>query len=430
MYNAINERCPTGAPLKKRLTERFIKSLQNPQKPLEVYDTEETGFCLVARPSGVKSFCVRYRNADGRKRTYTIGKWGKVTVKQARDLAKKLNGQISNGVDIQTEKKEKKARAESARQQTLKVFFEERYKPYCLAEMKRGKERLQTIEHYFVNDWGDKALTDINEWLITNWRRKQLKRGLKPGGVNRPVSALKAMLNRAVDWGVIENNPIGRVKLLKEDPSAIIRYLDDSEDTALRKALADRQEEQRAERKRYNQWLSERHLDPLPVLSGEYTDYLKPMVLLALNTGMRRGEIFDLRLKDIDFKRRQIVVHGHSSKSGKTRYIPLTNEGVNVLTTWCNQNGFSNNDLVFASPVTGGRFDNINNSWRELIKRAGIEHFRFHDLRHTYASRLVMRGADLYVVRELLGHASIETTQRYSHLAPEHKTRTVELLDA
>lgn len=429
MYTGVSECCPTGAPLKKKLTERFIKSLKPPQKPLEVWDTEETGFCLVIRPSGVRSFCVRYRNGDGRKRTYTIGKWGKVTVKQAREIAKKLNGQISGGVDVQAAKKDQRAQAERARQQTLSVFFEERYTPYCLSEMKSGKERLQMIEHYFVEEWGDKPLMDINEWLATSWRRKQLKRGLKPGGVNRPLSALKAMLGKAERWGVIEKNPLANVKPLKEDPSAIIRYLDDAEDKALRKTLDQRQEEQREERQRYNQWLKERHMAPLRELTGQYTDYLKPMVLLALNTGMRRGEIFDLRLKDIDFKRRQVVVHGHSSKSGRTRHIPLTDEGVRVLTTWCNDNRYGKNDLIFPSPVTGGRFDNINKAWSALMDKAGIEGFRFHDLRHSYASRLVMKGADLYVVRELLGHASIETTQRYSHLAPEHKAKAVELLN-
>ena len=83
---------------------------------------------------------------------------------------------------------------------------------------------------------------------------------------------------------------------------------------------------------------------------------------------------------------------------------------------------------VFPSPVTGERLDNVNTAWREIMKKAQVTGFRFHDLRHTFASNLVMLGADLTTVRELLGHADIETTLRYAHLAPEHKAATVALL--
>ncbi len=415
--------------MKTKISESFIKALKPTESAYEVYDTQETGFCLIVRTSGVISFCLRYRNSVGRKKAYTIGKYGMVAVKQARDIAKKLNGQIANGIDIQGDRKQQRVQTEQARQQTLKVFFDERYTSYALSHMKRGEERLYAIEHYFVEPWGDKPLTEINEWLVINWRKRQLKRGLKHGGVNRPVSALKAMMSRAVEWEIIEVNPLANVKALREDPSPVVRYLDESEEKALREALDERQRKQKEERKRYNQWRLKRNLEPLAELGVEYTDYLKPMVLLALNTGMRRGEVFDLRAKDIDFKLRQVTVRGQTSKSGKTRHIPLTEEGFHVLTTWCNQNESVLEDLVFASPVTGERFDNINKAWRSLVKQAGIKDFRFHDTRHSYASKLVMRGADLYVVKELLGHASIETTQRYSHVAPGHKTKAVELLN-
>ena len=346
---------------------------------------------------------------------------------QARAIAKEKLGQIANGVDIQEVKENEKAREEHRRNQTLRPFFEEKYRPYMLSHMKSGQARAGNLKTHFIDPWKDKPLTDVNEWLVANWRKNQLKRGLTHSGVNRPISSLKAMMNRAVEWGVIEVNPLANIKSLREDPSAVVRYLDESEEEKLRKALDDRQSEQREERKRYNKWRDERHLKQFPELDGEYTDYLKPMVLLALNTGMRRGEIFDLQANDIDFKLNQITVRGQTSKSGKTRYIPLTDEGQSVLTTWCNRTG--SRKLVFPSPVTGGRFDNINKAWRNLMEQAGIENFRFHDLRHSFASKLVMRGADLYVVKELLGHASIETTQRYAHLAPEHKARAVELLN-
>jgi integrase len=419
--------------MRAKITSSLIANLSKepPVRSFEVNDTKDTGFTLKVTPSGLMSFSIRYRNAGGRQLKYTIGRLGTITLPQARDIASKLNGQVKNGIDIQAEKKERKANAERQRQQTLGVFFYERYRPYLISHTKTGKHRAQALESSFVKQWANKPLMDVNEWLVVNWRKNKLKSGLKPAGVNRPVSSLKAMLNRAVDWDLLEKNPLERVRPLKEDKNPIVRYLTVDEELRLRNALVDRQQHQIAERDRHNKWLTERGRDTFPTLfECKYTDYLMPMVLTALNTGMRRGELFNLRVDDINLKSKQVQVKGSGAKSGNTRYIPLTNEGLTTLRNWIKQNKLQESNLVFPSPITGKRFDNIKKSWAGLIDIARIQNFRFHDLRHTYASKLVTRGADLYVVKELLGHASIETTQRYVHLAPGHKVRTVELLNA
>jgi integrase len=90
----------------------------------------------------------------------------------------------------------------------------------------------------------------------------------------------------------------------------------------------------------------------------------------------------------------------------------------------------SNGKLVFPSPVTNDRFNNINRSWRGLRDRAELKDFDLRDLRHTFASNLVMAKEDLYVVKELLGHSTIQMTEKYAHLAPEHKASAVEKLVA
>lgn len=414
-----------------KITDNFVKTLNTPTKPIEIYDEAETGFCLISRPSGIKSFCIKYRNEDGQKRTYTIGKWGKLTVKQARDVAKQMNGKIANGTDIQSQKKARKVNADKQKKSTLSKFFATVYEPYLLVKMKSGKERAYLLNHYFVEKWGAKPLTDINNWLVSNWRKEQLERGLSPAGINRPVSALKAMLNRAVEWESIDKNPLSNLKPLAEDSSPIVRYLDKPEEIALRLALEQRQENQRQERARYNNWLKDRNQPTLPSLNEEHTDYLLPMVLVALNTGMRRGECFGLEERDVDLKKSEIVIRGGISKSGKSRIIPMTEECLSTLKLWIDlkRQNQDSSSLVFPSPVTGSRFNNINSAWRGIVGAAKVQNFRFHDLRHTFASKLVMKGADLYVVKELLGHASIETTQRYAHLAPEHKAKTMELLN-
>jgi len=194
--------------------------------------------------------------------------------------------------------------------------------------------------------------------------------------------------------------------------------------------LIDRQLRQIEERARYNEWRKERGMANLPILNSvKFTDYLMPMVLLALNTGLRRGELFDLRVRHVNLERSYIAVSGDTSKTKTTRYVPLTKEGKLLLEDWIAEQGLKQDDLVFTSLVTGERFDNIKKAWKNLMDKAKVKNFRFHDLRHTFASKLVMRGADLYGVRDLLGHASIETTMRYAHLAPDHKSRIVSLLN-
>ena len=149
------------------------------------------------------------------------------------------------------------------------------------------------------------------------------------------------------------------------------------------------------------------------------------MVLLSLNTGLRRGEIFSLRWQDVDFVKKSLIVEGETSKSGQSRHVSLNSEAVSILREWKNQ---CEGGIVFASPVTGLRFQHIKRSWSRLRDRGGITDFRFHDLRHTFASNLVMAGVDLYTVKELMGHSTIQMTERYAHLAPEHKASAVEKL--
>jgi len=94
-----------------------------------------------------------------------------------------------------------------------------------------------------------------------------------------------------------------------------------------------------------------------------------------------------------------------------------------VLNDWRQQT--SGNGLVFINSKTGKMFDNVNKAWDGILTAAGIENFRWHDMRHHFASKLVMKGVDLNTVRELLGHSAIKMTLRYAHLAPEHKANAV-----
>jgi len=429
VYFVLIKVAPLAPHMKKKLTSSLVNSLEPKSEDYEVYDSEETGFCCVVRPSGTKSFCVRYRNRNGQKRAYTIGKAGNFTCKQARDAAKKLIGQINNGIDIQEEKKNRKQKFELQKQQKLGTFFDEKYEPYLLSHTKTKEKRAYLIKHYFLEEWKNKQLTEINQWLVISWRKDELARGLSHAGVNRPISALKAMLERAVEWGVIDNNPLKNVKALHEDPNPIIRFLSKEEEIRLRKALSQRQNLKRLKRASFNEWRSQRGKNLLPVRIKTFTDHLMPMVILGLNTGLRWGELFDLKKLDADLKTGQLVIRGEVDKAGTTGYVPLNKEALLTVKQWLAQNLEDQSDLLFPSPVTGKRLDNITSSWRKLMEQAEIKNFRPHDIRHTFASKLVMRGIDLYTVSRLMRHANVKTTQRYAHLAPDHKARAVEVLN-
>jgi integrase len=160
-----------------------------------------------------------------------------------------------------------------------------------------------------------------------------------------------------------------------------------------------------------------------------FADHLKPMVLVSLHTGLRRGEIFKICWNDIDWRQAtpSLRVRGNITKNGKTRNIPLNRTASTTLRQWMSQQK-DTTGLVFPS-IDGKPFNTIKNSWGTVIEEAKITDFRWHDLRHTFASRLVMRGQQLNTVRDLLGHKSLEMTLRYAHLSPSVKADAVAVLD-
>ena len=390
---------------------------QSPAKRFDIADTDLPGFRLRVTTSGVLTYGVMYRNREGKRVRFTIGKHGTVTAEQARTQAKDVLADNTKGIDAQAEKKEAR---QVVAMQTLKEYLDEKYLPWFKAKYKAG-----TTDASFksLEEFNEIELDKITAWNIEKWRSKRLKEGVKPGTVNRPLSALKAALNRAVEWSLIESNPLTAVKQIREDALPVVRYLSTAEEKRLRAALDTREEEARVKRERFNKWRTDRHQKPAKALTGVFVDHLKPMVLVAINTGLRRGELFNLQWADVDLKGRNLTVHGTSAKSGRTRHIPLNAEALNTLKDWKVQQA-DTSGLVFKNRK-GGRFDTIKTAWQALLLDAKIKNFRWHDLRHTFASKLVMVGVDLNTVRDLLGHSDLKMTLRYAHLAPEHKAEAV-----
>jgi len=231
------------------------------------------------------------------------------------------------------------------------------------------------------------------------------------------LAALRAALSKAIDWKLLDVNPLLGLKNKTIESRKIIRYLIPAEEARLRSALAERDQRGVNARASGNAWRAERKKALLQVIpESGYCDHLTPVVLLAINTGLRRAELLSLTWNDIDFNAKIITVRAEQAKSGRQRHVPLNSEAKTVLTNWREQCSDTSN--VFQP-------NDIKSSWVNLLDQAKIRSFRFHDLRHHFASRLVTKGVDLNTVRELLGHADIKMTLRYAHLAPDHLAAAV-----
>jgi integrase len=196
-------------------------------------------------------------------------------------------------------------------------------------------------------------------------------------------------------------------------------------------ALDEREEEMREARDSHNEWKEERKKPPSSRLKEtSFVDHLKPLILLSLSTGVRRTALLSLEWGDVSLKERTLLVRAATSKNERQYYVPLNDLAYETLSIWHKQSKrTSPGSLVFPSPQTGEIMDNCNTAWENLRKRAGIENFRWHDMRHDFASQLVMSGVDLNTVRELLGHADLKMTLRYAHLAPGNKMQAVKEMD-
>jgi integrase len=305
---------------------------------------------------------------------------------------------------------------------------ENHYIPWVLENRKSGAETARILRTGFVK-LSPAEVAKLTPLNIEMWRSDCLSRNCKAATINRMLTALKAMLNWAVEMQLIESNPLGKVKRLAEtDSEQKVRYLTDDERQRLYDALEAREKRICEARRNHIEWQEERDYELSPALSKNFVDYLRPMVLLSLNTGIRRGSVFGLRWGDIDFQSKTLTLRGDNVKSGKVTRVPLNRVAFAVLTAWREQSlKTSDADLVFPS-TDGKEFDNVRKSWSGVLKAAGIKNFRWHDMRHDFASQLVMRGVSLMQVSKLLGHADISMTMRYAHLTPEAGQAAVETL--
>lgn len=255
---------------------------------------------------------------------------------------------------------------------------------------KRERYAIDRFKQYFRGRY----LPDVKTWAIEKWKRERAKEVMH-ATVNRELTVLKHMLKMGVKWELCSSNPAAGVSPFPVQEGRF-RYLTEEEIPILLEACQ-------------NQITS---------------PWLYPLVVLALNTGARQGELLDLRFEDIALER-DLSYFGRT-KNRRLKTLPM-NRAVREGIEWLFKHRYG--DYLFMWPW-GDRLcrTTVHYAFKRACREAGVKKFRFHDLRHTAASYLVMGGVDLPTVKEILGHREIEMTLRYSHLAPAHKAKAVKRL--
>jgi integrase len=249
--------------------------------------------------------------------------------------------------------------------------------------------------------FGDRPLGKITYLDMETYRNRRKATPLNSGkpraeaSVNYEMAVFAHILSKAVEWGLLETSPFKKGKrLMFKVDNGRIRYLSIPEIDALMQACDDLK---------------------------AHSPHLKAIIETALLTGMRRGEVLGLRWEDIrgDF----IYLKGDKTKSAQARPIPI-NEGLAEILRDVRRDRWLKSGFVFCNDQ-GRKFHDVRSSFANVLRRAKIDDFTFHDLRHTFASHFVMQGGSLTTLQKLLGHASLAMTMRYAHLSKGHLTEAM-----
>ena len=272
---------------------------------------------------------------------------------------------------------------------------------------KRSANREKSVLDGVRSDMGRLFVREIDGNAVGKWYDNLTAvRGLSPGTAVRHFNVMHHMMEKAASiWSKetgIDRNPADQVEVNRPDDQRD-RYLSEDELRRLKQALDD---------KTYCKGTNK---------INKTFFRLRLIVLIALTTGMRAAEIFGLRWADVMYNEGLLAVRA-KLKGGKMRYVPMPPELASEMRRYPVVIG---EDRIFPSKpgATSGR-QRVEGSFEDLLERAGIEDFRFHDLRHTFASWYMMNGGDLYELAKILGHSNIKMTERYAKLGRKHIART------
>jgi excisionase family DNA binding protein len=316
---------------------------------------------------GLDRWYMQFKDVDGR--------WRQKVISHALTRAQAV-------VALQAKVREVFESVHHVKPKTKRIGFTEYSKIYLDDYAKVNKRSWRTdvgamknLDRYFgrlsLDEIDGHRLEKFKTWRLSNYPVTKTT-------VNRDLALLRRMLSLAVEWDYLDEARMPKFRFYPEKDNLKERILTLDEERRLLEVSPPR---------------------------------LKSMIIVALNTGMRLGEILGLRWDQVDLASARIRVE--RTKSGRIRHVDM-NE-VLIAEILRLREGRGKSEFVFTSPITDKPFVDAGSAWGTACRRAGIKGLRFHDLRHTFATRLIERGVNLITVKDLLGHSSVEITQRYTH---------------
>lgn len=368
----------------ERITQNYIAKLKPKDKLYDIYDIQIPGLFLRVETSGKINWHLRYG-----KRTAKIGPAEILNPGQARDIAQNFLAELYiTGVSPKDKSKQEEAEKNDNAAQcgTIGELLEQ----YDAAgTSKYIRKRINTHFSY------DTKIDSITLLWADKWRKDYIAQGHKIASGNRAVSALRTLLNWGNERNLTNNETLHKLKMLPEtDSKQIERYLTEEEIKRFFKELE--------------------NAEPI------FQSFIK----IAYNTGIRKRALLNLKWEDVNLSERTLWLRANTAKSKKEFLIPI-NKTVAAELEKIPHIG----EYIFYNPEKKAHYYDFKKPWEKLLRDARIKDFRFHDLRHNFASMLINKHADMATISKLLTHSNTKMTERYAHLAPSRMKEAVDLLD-
>jgi len=367
---------------------------------IELVDPSRTGLYIEVRAAspGAGTYYLRYKDAAGKTCHHKLGRTCDMSLEQARKAAtdaktSQAHPRATSGPPIAVQPPDLRSAAVSepaptpAVGVTLASFWTDHYLPHAKTH-KRSWWRDEQLYRRIKPKFGALPLSGVKRLAVEQFQNSLLvEEKLSRATANQHVVLLRRLLNLAVQWEMLDRNVLTRIQLFHLE-NQVEHFLDDAQVAKL-----------------------------VQVLKTDENRQVCLILLFLLSTGARRSEGLKAEWKQIDLDKRTWRIPSTNSKSKKPKTLPLNDSAMWVL----EQLGSKDvSPYVFPSPASGKPFTEITRVWYRLRKKAGLpQSTRIHDLRHTFASRLVSSGRSLFDVQKLLGHADPRMSMRYAHLSME-----------
>lgn len=359
-----------------RLTKRAVDALKTKNRDTLFWDRDLAGFGVRVHSAGRKSYVVQSRGPGGIKRV-TIGRHGALSTGEARKQAALVIDRIKRGEYPGLEPPAEEPTLAAVAERFMRVYVERHLKPRTVVEYRT------ILDKHVLPVLGGMALGRIGRAELTAFQHRLRH---TPSRANTSIHLLSRMFNLAEAWGLVPpgRNPCRRLSLYRTRPRE--RFLTSEEYRRLGRSLKDAE------------------------AAGSIWPPAITAIRLLMLTGCRRSEILSLKWDDVDRTAGDLRLR--DAKTGP-RMVPLTNPVRGILDKLPRQ---PDNPWVVIGQKPGKNLTDLHYYWRPVRERAGLSDLRLHDLRHSYASRALALGESLYTIGKLLGHATVTTTARYTHL--------------